>query len=329
MTMRECKDLSHQIYSSHRVNSWIIGIICGLFISAIVLLGLLFSGLELLFVPFLMLPFFFACMVSHYDLSREDYLTGKKLFRFFRLFFSINFYSSFGILRSFFKALLIELIVSVLGFGVTFLIFSKTSSTFNETIKTLFELIQNNELTTKAFNDLLAVNNDELYHFFYINTLLSSCAFSLAFTFFISKEALSVYLRLSFNQSPMTNGISRIAMKKIKKPYLKAFLYCNWTLFVLMLLGMVSGSFFAIYFLKDYSVSSTVAVSFGLAFTSLFLPFYFSNMEAIYKTISIDIRSASEEYVKTVFGKYGMKIDVDTHEVVDGEKKDPSDGSNE
>lgn len=338
MTNKECRQISHQIYNSHRTNSWIISIICGLFIGALLLLGLVFNGFQMIFVPFAVLPFFFSCIVSHYDLSRDDYLSGKKLFTFFKLFFSINFYSSFRMIKSFLKALLIEIICSLVVIGITYLIFSN-SGTFKETIKQLINLINNNELNTTIYNELLEANDNELYRFIHINMISTNVIFGLSFIYFVSKESISIYLRLSFNQSPVTNGIAKIAIKSKRKEYFKLYLLMNYPILILLLLGALSGVSISIFMMHNYEYASVIGLSSGIALSSLYLPLYFSNMEAMYRYLNFDLKSISEEYVKMMMGRFGVNINVQSsednvdstnqEETVEGNKKDPEDGSNE
>ena len=68
-----------------------------------------------------------------------------------------------------------------------------------------------------------------------------------------------------------------------------------------------------------------------MALSSAFLPFFFANNEAIFESLSLDINSIGEDYIKEVFQKYGVELtEVKKDEVVDGNKKDPDDtGPNE
>lgn len=328
MKIKEVRKNALDIYKSHPVNSWIISIICGLFLAALSLIGMLSELLVIILLPLLVLPFFFACAVSHLSLREKDELTFRNLFGFYRLFFRPPFNSSFSAIKSFFKALLCELVLSFIATWICFAAFSSSSETFTVTINQLAESLSDMSITAESFQAALEANNNELGNFLSLTNGINAMLFGLAFIFFIAQEEITIYLRLKTRNIPLANQIARASIRANSKNYHKAFFALNWPLFLIITLGMVGGCFLSIYAFHNYDYCGVIGLAMGIGVTVLFLPFYFANMEAIEAQLAIDISSFSEEYVKNVFKKYGVDVEIsehDTEESVDGHKKDSDD----
>lgn len=323
MTIKEVRHNAFEKYKKHAVNSWVLAIICGLFIAALLLAGMLSEIFLIAIVPFIVLPFLFACIVSHFGLQARDELSGRGLFRFYGLYFQSPFLHSFGVLRSFFKAILIELVTSLIVSGVCYTIFAN-SPTFIDSINEFISLFRTNALTAENMQALLEANDGELSKFVNLTNGISFLIASLAFIVFISREAITIYTRLSLRNIPLANQIARATMRVNYKHFNMAFFALNWPLYVLIIVGMLIGMLISIYGLNNYVIASSIGLSTGVALSTLFLPFYFANQEAIFDYLSIDIQSLSEEYVKDVFMKYGVNIEVKEEKVEDN-KNDPSD----
>ena len=295
-----------------------------MFLAALVLIGLISELLVILLLPLLILPFFFACGVSHLSLREKDELTFRNLFGFYRLFFRSPFYSSFSAIKSFFKAFLVEIILSFIATGICYAAFA-TSETFVVTLNQIAESLSDMSITMESFQTALEANGNELGNFLSLTNGINVMLFGLAFIFFVSREEITIYIRLKTRNIPLANQIARASITANKKNFNKAFLALNWPLFLILILGMVGGCFLSIYVFKNYDICGVVGLSMGIGLSSIFLPFYFANMEAIEKQLAIDITSFSEEYVKNVFKKYGVDVQIDEHDTnenVDGHKKD-------
>ena len=324
MIIKEVRKNALDIYKKHPVNSWIISLICGLFLAALTLIGLLSEVLVILLLPLLILPFFFACAVSHLSLREKDELTFGNLFGFYRLFFRPPFYSSFSAFKSFFKALLVEIVLGFIATGICYAVFA-TSETFVVTINQIAESLSDMSITTESFQAALEANGNELGNFLFLTNGINVMLFGFAFILFASREEITVYIRLKTRNIPLANQIARASINANKKNFNKAFFALNWPLFIILLLGMVGGCFLSIYVFKNYNICGVVGLAMGIGISSIFLPFYFANMEAIDTQLAIDITSFSEEYIQNVFKKYGVDVKVeehDTNESVDGHKKD-------
>lgn len=315
-------------YHSHALNSWILSLICALFIAALLLLGIVFQMILIILIPLVIMPFFFACVISHLRLKEKDELSGKRLFRYFNLFYRPPFNSSFSIIVSFLKSLLVEVVISIIVTGIMYAFYVQSAS-FNQTINDLLTALSNRELTNELLTQLLEANNNELSNFIYLSDGFRLIAFFISFSYFVTKEEITIYIRLKLSSVPIAGKIAKAAVKTADKKYNKNFFVLNWPLFVIMLLGSIGGLLLSMFAFHNYLICGTLAISIGTACSALYLPFYFSNMEILSEQLSVDIASFSEDYIKNVFEKYGVDVEINTindnNEVVDGIKNDSDD----
>ena len=317
-------------YKSHWINSWVISIICGLFIGSLFLLGLISEFFIILFIPLVILPFLFSCILAHASLMAKDYLSAGSLFKGYSLFFRYPFFSSFGVLRSLLKAIIANILFGIVVTIICYSVYSQ-SPTFNQSMNELATLIARNEISVESMEAILTANDNELYNFVNLSNGISTLLAALVFIFSICFESITIYSRLGLKNTPLAHQIARASLKLNYKKYLKVFLLLNWPLFALIAFGMVIGCLVSIYGLHNYTACVYVGTAFGIGLSTLYLPFYFSNMESIFEYLSIDIASLSEEYVKDVFKKYGVDIEINK-EVVDAnpkETKNPPDEGND
>ena len=327
MKISELRAKSFEKYKKHRINSWILSLICGLFIAAIALICIVSQALVIIFIPIVILPFFFACVLSHAALSQQDELSWRNLFGFYRLFFRPPFYSSFSAIKSALKALLAEFILGFIAAGIIYAVYSR-SETFIVTINQVFEAFSDMSITNEQLQALLEANNNEFGNFLDLTNSVSFLLFAFSFIFFILREEITIYVRATVKNIPLANQIARASIKANAKNFNKYYFALNWPLLVIFIAGMVGGCFLSIYAFNSYALCGAIGLSLSLALSSLFLPFYFSNQETIFEQLAIDINSISEEYVKGVFEKYGVKVEItehNTNEEVKGVKKDSDD----
>ena len=320
MSLRDVRQNALSKYKAHKFNSWIISIICGLFLGALALLGLLSEALIILLIPFLILPFLFACVLSHASLAEKDELTASNLFGFYRLFYRPPFFNSFSAIRSFFKALLAEIVLGFVATGIIYAMFAQSAS-FVVSLNQIIESVSDMSITTEQYQAALDANGGELGHFMDLTNAVNFLIFALAFVFFILKEEITIYIRVITKNVPLAHQIARESIKANAKKFNLAFLGLNWPLFVILVAGMVGGCVLSILVFKNYSICGAVGLAMGVAVSSVFLPFYFSNMEAIFEYLSIDISGATQKYIERVFGIPPEESGNNT-ETVNGVKKD-------
>lgn len=324
MSVRDVRKVALSKYKAHRFNSWIISVICGLFLGALTLLGLVSEALIIILIPFLILPFLFSCAMCHAALGEKDELTASNLFGFYRLFYRPPFFSSFSAIRSFFKALLAEVALGFVATGIIYAVFNARSETFILTLNQVIESISDMSITTEQYQAALDANGGELGHFMDLTNAVNFLIFAFAYIFFIFKEEVTIYIRVVMKNMPLAHRIARFAISENYRKYMKHFLALNWPLFLIILSGMVGGCFLSVMAFNNYAICGAVGLSMGIALSSAFLPFYFSNMEAIFEDLSIDISGASQKYVERIFGAEVVNTP-NEKETVDGTKKDSDD----
>ena len=319
MTIKEIKNNAFEIYKKHKLNSWILSIICGLFIAALLLIGILSEIFYLLIIPLVVFPFFFSCFLCHLGLSRKDELTAGNLFKGYSLFFKYPYRSSFSAIRSFFKTLLVELAVSGAVLGICYAIYSQ-SETFSVTINEIIEQLANNTITNESLQALLDANDNEVGNYVNITNAITFLIGALAFIIFISRESITIYTRLNIKNVPLAHQIARAAIRVNYKQFNKAYFALNWPLFVIILVGMIGGCVLSIMVFDNYAICGAVGLAMGIGLSSFFLPFYFANMEAIFEYLAIDISGATQRYIERIFGVPPESNN--PTETVNGTKKD-------
>ena len=123
---------------------------------------------------------------------------------------------------------------------------------------------------------------------------------------------------------PLTHQIARASIRENRKKYYLVFVGMNWPLFAIIIAGMVGGCILSIMVFRNYGICGAVGLSMGIAVSSIFLPFYFSNMEAIFEYLTIDISGSTEQYLQKVFGT-NPESSNSGQENANGVKKDSDD----
>lgn len=301
MTLKSTFQQAKNTYARHPLNSWAIGIVCGLFIAALSLITLLSSDLYILIVPVLAIPFFFSFIMLHYNLDVKNRVTAKDAFSFFALYFVSPFRSSFRVIASFFKTLLIELVVYFVLFGIMYLSFSSIfGTTFTDNFAQLTTAISDMSNPNTYFTNIDAVmakDNNMLLNLFYACLIPSSLLSVIIFFLFSSFSSFSIFFRLRIidGSSAFIRMSMKNALKKKKWALYRHYFALNWPLFVLIIIGMVGGSLITLFLGYNGNIAITIGVSSGFVLSSLFFPFYFCNMQSLYTSYESDFLAASNE----------------------------------
>ncbi len=305
MKIKEAFAYSKKYYKAHPLNSWVLGITCAIFFAALYGFDLALPGLNYIVIPLLGIPFLFASILTHFQLKMNNEVRTRNFFRFFAVYFTRPFRSSFRVLISFFKSIVVDAFFTIVLFIIIYLFFTNNyGDTFNNNFVGFFETITDASLTTTAYNDAvqgyLSANNNMLYVFFNLIFIPSSFISCLAFLYFISLESFSIFVRLNAPQNPpvFIRVALKEAIKKQGKSFYGTYLGLNWPLFLLFIIGFVGGLTISLQFNGDATFASSIAMMAGLGLTSFFVPFYFNNMEAIYSFIDKDVRTISKNLTK-------------------------------
>lgn len=280
MTVKEARKLAIAKYKKHKLNSWIIGVACGLFCAAVILLDLLITGLSFVTIPLLVFPFLFACYVFDVGYQEGLDLTFSGFVKGFLSYFKSPFVGSFNVIRSFFKSFLVFIVSLFLSTFICFFVFEKCYGMDFIDLYTRFgDYMYSYDIDFEVLNSLL-FENDGLLMRFGLTSLEGPLFLSiLLFVYFTSRESVSVFLRLKMPKSntSMVGNIYRRTFYKNRKEFLKIYWGLNWPFYLLLLIGFVSGCFLIGFIAWDPFTSITVGAAIGFGLASFFFPFFFSN----------------------------------------------------
>lgn len=318
MTVKEIRKNAFNKYRSHKLNSWAIGIVCGLFCAAVVALNLLWPFFSLFTVPLLVLPFFFACSVMNAAFEEGADLSVNLFFKSFILFFKTPFNRSFNLVKSFLKSVIVFIATMFLSSMVVYTIFQ---GLYGDTFTTLLEKFTNLAYSLNSnYEDMINVLYEEgcILMNYFIFTFEPGLYLSVfVFVFLVSKESLSIYLSVHMpkaNPSYIHATYKRCTHNNFGDFYKKYFAL-NWPFFLLMLLGVIGGIILVPFDDLDPIKSITFGVMFGFTASSFFIPFLLCNNQALYEAYEIEFRKASEEVAKDIIRRMEIFSDFTAEEV--------------
>lgn len=295
MKVGELRRASYKKHASHRINSWSIGILCGLFCGGVVLLDLFVPMLTLFTVPLLILPCIFACALMSGILNEGGQLTVGNFFKSFLAFFRPPFNSSFNWIKNFLKTLLLTIIVGILSLIAVYTVFSIIyKDAFFTAINNVYEVYMAEETTIEELYDSLLAN-DALVWKLLIFAVEPTFFFGVfTYLFFLGRESSSIYLRvrLSSRHPYFLRDVTAETISRTGKEYNKCYIGLNFPLYILFVIGIVVGVIICGFDYLEPLKCLTVGVAIGFGLCSLFFPFYFDNNETLYNAFE-------EEYKKS------------------------------
>lgn len=295
-----------------------IGIMGGLFLIIAMVIAFLSPTFLLISVPLVALPFLFASHIASYYLQINQPVTFSAFLRYYYGFFRTQFRSSFKAIISFFKALLFYFVSILIASLVFVIIFSNQ---YGEVFtNSLAELAYNYFYSIDAtYEDLIAILNANdgmlLTFIFYVSAFGIPLAM-LAFIYFISFASISIYYRanVAFAAPPLLRMSINNTYASQHKHMRKDWFALNWPLLVLSLLGMVLFAALDILLIKRIDLLPAFVMIGGVAMTVFYLPFYFTNMEVIYKKYENNFKEGNQKAIEEVLKKIQSSIDLTEEE---------------
>lgn len=294
-----------------------VGILCGLFLALLALLSFIDIVVFVATIPFLALPFIFACHISCYYLEASQPITVSSFWRYFFGYFRPQFRGCFRGIRSFLLSLAFYLAGLVATYLILYAVFrAHYGVVFTDAMNDLATRYMSNEYTYEELYFLLEENGNLLLTFI---TYVSSFPVIVAVTYFMSSilyASLSIYYRT--NVVGAVPSLIRLAINNtysihrhtIKKDWLKL----NWPLLLLPLLGGVLGA--TIYFLvvKDINLLFPIMTIAAVTPLMFFLPFYFANMEILYHRYQNAFKEGNKMAVETILARIQNSIELSEEE---------------
>ena len=317
MALSSLKKAALEKYKFAPVSSWVLGLTTGLLISAVIALDLLIHGISILTFPILVLPMIFSAMFSHLLIYEKGaQLTLRTSFKSFGLYFVRPFNGTF----SFFSSLLFSIIVfltteMVVSFSASSILIY-TNSGFTEAINQFYALLEDVESLVDEYQNVLMMNGGILFNY------LCICLFpSLFFAVFVliyhtSRSSLSLYYRVQTREADgrFAKYVYTYVRRRNGRALFKDYLSLNWPMYLLLTLGFAGGVVLGYFYKHDILFMISFALLGSALAVTFFLPFYFSNQEAIYDKYDSEFDRSAKEVAKYLLTTMQQNIDLSIEE---------------
>lgn len=321
--MKDLARKSYESYKSHKLTSWILGLFCGLVLTGLVILCMIDTLLLIIIVPFVLLPFLFACHMLHLSLSYEQTLTLSSFGRFFTMYFRHPFRGVFNFFQSLLRYVIASLICEAVFGLVSYIVcVSIDQSSFYQMINTFMELMMSSE----GVSDLKVAlgDNYSMYLIFMnVSTIPASIVSFIYFVYTIDFNANMIYLRAALkNLHPkFVNLIFKHTYKEVAPSFKKDFISLEWPLFLLMVVGASIGGVLPLLFTSDTVILTLSGVAGGLLLGSFYLPFHFANLETLYKKYEDSYKFSATTLTEKIMKDFASKFGKQDEEQGDNEEK--------
>lgn len=283
--MSELRKNAIGIYKKTWLESWLIGIFSATLIALVLSLNYFVPSLWIITMPFIVLPIFFASLVSHLRLRHNEQLTFGKSLKEFTLFYRFPFNSSFSYLGSFLKSMVVFFGFLFLMSSSGFYVVSIFRPGLNNSLEAVQEVINEGKtITYELIDELLSMNGYALFVYLCVIIIPSFFFFCIALIYFITRNATGVYLRsnIKSNNPQFIKLVQNYVYSRYRMKMFKKYISLNWPLIVYFAIGFISTTVVMLTFSKSVLNIISLSLAIGIAATTFYLPFYYCNMEAIY-----------------------------------------------
>lgn len=273
---------SQKYFKENGLFSIIIFIFAGLLVGAVALLNYFIPDLFILLVPLIILPIIFAFSISVIVMRTEPTLTFGMIFTGFRKYFSERFRSTFNVISTLLRALILYLIIAaILALAVNLSFYFTNFMNYQEFVAKLFSDMSQSDLESfiNEYRELLVIIR--------MCTALPNLIITSFYVFYrFSIYSTSMFLRFSNFRG---TGLYMLALykrflKKNRWKFFKDYLYLNWPMYLLLALGFAGGGLIGYFYFKDGDMMYTFGISIALFISfGVFGAKYFANKEALYK----------------------------------------------
>ncbi len=265
-------------------------------IIVIVVIGLVFPFSLIITMPFVIIPFCFAYVVSLTQIVANHPMAFNEFYRY--LLPGMNPFIR-RLIRPY-MMLLKGALVSFLMLFITTLIANLLAPSFNPALAQVFENLATLTLTSSDANDLLAFidnNATVLDPFFTIVMGITSLSFLVYLFLAISDKIPALFLLLELPTAfPELGRIHRQIMKERRRMRISIIVKNQWPTFLLLLIGAVIGALVGFILKQGAIITSLLALLGALLAMGPSLPHYFLILAMIYQTFESDyFRYAKQE----------------------------------
>lgn len=295
-----------------------IGLMGGLFLIISMLIAFISPALLFISIPLVGLPFLFASHIASYYLQIDQPVTFSAFLRYYYGFFRTQFRSSFRGIISLLKSLIFY-VVSVLIATLVFVIIftNRYGSDFTDALTNFaFNYFYSANATYEDLIAMLNANDGMLLTFIFYVSAFGIPLAMLAFIYYVSFSSLSIYYRanVAFAAPPILRMSISNTYSLHRRNMRKDWFSLNWPLLVLSFLGMAGFGVLDILVIKRIDLLPAFVMVGGVAILVFYLPFYFTNMEVIYKKYEMDFKEGNQKAIQDILQKIQNSIDLSDEE---------------
>lgn len=295
-----------------------IGVMGGLFLLITMVIAFISPTLLIITIPLVGLPCLFASHIAAYYLQINQPVTFSAYLRYYTGFFRSQFRSSFRALISFLKSLIFYFAsVLIAGIILYFIFQYQYGDVFVKSVGDLtYYYFFSPEATTEELLEILNANNGLLLTFIIYISAFGIPLAMLAFIYYISFSSLSIYYRANvvFAAAPLLRMTINNTYSLNRKNMRKDWFSLNWPILVLSFVGMVGFAALDLLLIKRVDLLPAFVMVGGVVPLMFYLPFYFTNMEVIYKKYEEEFKKGNQRAIEEVLRKIQNSIDLSEEE---------------
>lgn len=305
-------------YKQDKLTSWVVGILTSLFIAAILFVGVFVSGLSIITVPLVILPFFFAMVMNHIGLRYNNQITLKGHLNFTFGYFRYPFSGCFRVMITFLKSIIVYAATSLFFSMIISILSSLTNIGNGDAVANqLINLIYSSETTEEQIIEMFNLDGSFTSIYLLLIYLIPLTLSVLYFIYRVFYESISIYIRVALakaNPSFLRSAVAE-CYRSNKKTLKRDFWNLNFPLAILMLLGLLIG-FICCYFFISNSMLIILPFGFASAFllSMFFMPFFYINLDVIYDKYEDTFRNNSVSAIKNILHRIQLNIDLTQEE---------------
>ena len=340
----ESKLIKHarDTYKIAPVSSWVLGLVTGIIITAIVALDLLVPAMSFILFPFVIVPILFSATMQHVVFKTKEQLTFMSAVRGFGFYYSAEFRGVLRFLINLIKSVILFFAVEMTISFVATSIYQMVNPGYVEAVNKLYEIVNSENLSLESFYSVLEMNGGVLFQYLCV-VFFPSIYLSVIFLIYnLSRQSMMIYFKM---QHPTVNPrflafVYNEALRGRRMKMLGDYLSLQWPLFLLLILGMGGGTYLGYIWKQDLLTMFACGLGGGALLATFFLPFYFANQEALFDLYADEFDKAGSRVASMIISNIQQNIDVNNEEkerlkksfddmnpLDDDNKKDP-DGPN-
>ena len=316
MQRSKLKQQASEYYHHSPLSCWILGLTSGALIAAVLAFDLLVPFVSFVTIPLLAIPIYFSAIIQHVMLKSENQITMSTSLRSFALYFRRDFFGTFSIIFNFLKSLIVFLICETVISMVASMFYALLNPSFQASVESLYNLLYSMEYGYQDIINLMNANNYLLLNYVVICFVPSYFVSLIFFIYNVSRYSMMIYYKMHLRRSDarFSRLVYQFALRGKRMEVFRAYTSLNWPLYLLLILGSIGGSIFGYFFFHDLMK----IVAFGLvgmaALAMFFLPFYFSNQQALYDMYAPTFVDATKAVTASLIGNLQANMELSKEE---------------